>query len=430
MRNILKFLMILFMIEGVLVSAVVKEIEVKKNRVPVIYEEDKNLPIVSMQLIFKASGSITEEKAGLARFCAKMLNEGTKKLGSVGFARVLEDRAIHLSVNSGTETFVFEISSLKEQFKEAVGFLKELLQDPNFTQDTFNKIKTLTLGDLKRKETDYDYIASLNLKLLLFENTPLGHPFLGDYESINSLTLDDVKKFMKDRVVLKRAVIVAGGDIEEEEVKALSKEILEVLPEGKSGEVGFYNANDKERKKVVKKEEVKQAYIYFGSPYYLKVSDKDSYKAKVASFILGASGFGSRLMEEIRVKRGLAYSAYGRVNLNKSYSDFSGYLQTKIESKDEAVKIVKDVIENFAKEGATEEELTQAKKFLLGSEPLRNETLNQRLNRAFLEYYHGFPLGYYKKQLEEIEALSLNELNNFIKQHQEIKKLSFSIVTK
>ncbi len=430
MMKILRILAILFMIEGVLVSAVVKEMEIKNSKIPLIYEEDKNLPIVSMQIVFKASGSITEEKPGLARFCAKMLNEGTKKLGSVGFARALEDRAIHLSVNSGTETFVFEISSLKEQFKEAVKYLKELLQDPNFTENSFEKVKTLTLGELKRKETDYDYIASLNLKLLLFKNTPLGHPFFGDYKSVNSFSLKDVEEFMKKRIVLKRAIVVAGGDIKESEIRELSREILEILPEGEEGKVGFYDASDEEKQKVVKKEEVKQAYIYFGSPYYLKVGDEDSYKAKVASFILGASGFGSRMMEEIRVKRGLAYSAYARVNLNKSYSDFTGYLQTKIESKDEAIKIVKEVVENFVKEGATKEELKQAKKFLLGSEPLRNETLNQRLNRAFLEYYHGFPLGYYKRQLESIEALSLEDLNDFIKKHQEIKKLSFSIVTK
>ena len=80
--------------------------------------------------------------------------------------------------------------------------------------------------------------------------------------------------------------------------------------------------------------------------------------------------------------------------------------------------------------GATQEELAQAKRFLLGSEPLRNETLSQRLSRAFFEYYGGFELGHSKKQLEKIEKLSLEELNSFIKKHDEITKLSFSVVTK
>ncbi len=413
-----------------MVAAELRDLKVKNEKIPMIFERDNNLPIASMQIIFKNSGSITEKKAGLAKFCAKMFNEGTKSLGSVGFARALESKAIHLSANSGTETFVFEVSSLKEQFEDAVNFLKDLLQDPNFTKEAFSKVKTMTLGNLKSKETDYDYIAALHLKLLMYEGTPIGHPFLGDYESINSLTLKDVEDFAKERIVLDRAVVVIGGDMSEDEAKEFAKSVLEILPKGDEGKIGFYYPKDRNETKVIKKDEIKQAYIDFGSPFYMKVNDPDNYKAKVASFILGAGGFGSRMMEEIRVKRGLAYSAYSRVNLTKSHSDFTGYLQTKIESGDEAVKIVREVIKDFVENGVSEKELEQAKKFLLGSEPLRSETLNQRLNRAFLEFYNGFGLGYYKKQLDLIESLTLKELNDFIKKHKELNDLSFSIVTK
>jgi predicted Zn-dependent peptidase len=88
------------------------------------------------------------------------------------------------------------------------------------------------------------------------------------------------------------------------------------------------------------------------------------------------------------------------------------------------------VVSNFVKNGATKEELKQAKKFIIGSEPLRNETLSQRLNRTFMEYYKGFPIGHSKKELELIEKLTLEDLNKFIASHDEINKLSFSIVTK
>ena len=135
-------------------------------------------------------------------------------------------------------------------------------------------------------------------------------------------------------------------------------------------------------------------------------------------------------MEEIRVKQGLAYSAYARVNLNKSYSDFSGYLQTKTDTKDKAIKSVKEVIDNFLAKGVSKDELKAAKEFLSGSEPLRVETLSQRLNRAFFEYYRGLELGYSLKELKKIESLTLKELNDFIQAHKEIKKLSFFVVTK
>ena len=155
----------------------------------------------------------------------------------------------------------------------------------------------------------------------------------------------------------------------------------------------------------------------------------DEYKARVAAFILGTGGFGSRLMEEIRVKRGLAYSAYARVNTARSNVYFSGYLQTKLESQKEAEATVKEVIADFVKKGVTQEELDQAKKFLLGSEPLRVETLSQRLTRTFQEYYKGQELGSSLKELEKIKTLSLDALNDYIKKHNEINELTFAIVT-
>jgi predicted Zn-dependent peptidase len=108
----------------------------------------------------------------------------------------------------------------------------------------------------------------------------------------------------------------------------------------------------------------------------------------------------------------------------------SGYHQTKIDSMDEARKTVKDVIADFVKNGVTEEELEQTKKFLLGSEPLRVETISQRLSRTFQNYYRGLELNNSEIELEKIKNLTLDELNSYIKKHREILDLSFAIVTK
>jgi len=425
-----QILIIIFLIQGWLMSAVIKELKVAGVKVPVIYERDNSLPMVSLEIVFRNSGSLEDgEHEGLASFTSKMFTEGTKELGSTKFAEILDDNALHLNISNGNETFVFEASSLKEKFGTLCKMIKKLLQDPNLTNDSFKKVKTMTLGAISSKENDYDYIASNGLKKLLFAGTPLGHSSLGTKESIEKLKLINIEEFIKKHIVTSRAIVVIGGDINENEAFKKIWEILSVLKTGNYKKVGFYNANDSQEQKIIKKD-TKQAYVYFGSPFYLKVNDKDAYKAKVAAFILGSSGFGSRMMEEIRVKKGLAYSAYARVNLNKSYSDFSGYLQTKVETKDEAIKSVREVIDNFISKGVSKEELKAAKEFLSGSEPLRVETLSQRLNRAFFEYYRGLKLGYSAKELKEIEKLSLKELNDFIFIHKEIKKLSFCIVTK
>lgn len=404
-------------------------VEIKGVEVPIIFEQSCSLPIVSIQLVFQMAGKIeNKSRAGLANFCAQVLGEGTKKEGALKFASKLEDKAINLSIYSGTETFVISLDSLKEEFDYGVKMLKKLLKNPNITNKTVQKIKKYLFGKLSDKSSDFDFAASEELKKLLYPNSSLQSTNLGDFESLEQITLKDVEKFIKSHLDIKNAMVVVGGDVEIEEVKHVVSTILKELPQGVTRSLPYVETSRKMEQKILIKP-TEQAYIYFGSPFFQKCDDENIYKTKVTAFILGASGFGSRILEEIRVKRGLAYSAYGRIEVNKSHSNFNGYLQTKNENKDKAIQIVKEVIQEFVQKGVTSEELEQAKRFLLGSEPLRNETLSQRLSRSFSEVYQGFGLGHQKEQLQKIRTLEVDDLNNFIKEHKEIMDLSFAVVT-
>ncbi len=426
----MKIILALLVIGQIVMAAKVESIKIKGIEVPLIYEEDRRLPLVTTQVVFTNSGSITDtKKAGLAKFSAKILNEGTKKMGSSYFADTLESKAIHISASTGTETFVLEVSSLKDQYANSLKYLKELLDDPNYSKESLSKVKTMTLGAISRKENDFDYIASNELKRLLFKDTPLAQPSVGTKESVASISLKDVKGFVTKHLVLSRAIIVVGGDVDIKDVKKNVKKLLKDLPLGKSEPLKHYEVTKTPSESVIKKE-TQQAYIYFGSPYAMAVDDAEYYKARVATFILGTGGFGSRLMEEIRVKRGLAYSAYARLHISKSSSYMKGYLQTKLDSLTEAKETVKEVVAAFVKNGVSAEELEQTKRFILGSEPLRVETMSQRLHRTFMDYYKGFSLNHSQKELEKIKKLQLQDLNDFIKNHQEILEMSFAIVTK
>ncbi|MFA6742145.1 MAG: pitrilysin family protein [Arcobacteraceae bacterium] len=411
-------------------SATIKHIDIKGVQIPVIFEEQKALPILNLQLVFQNSGYIQDKnKSGLVSLSSKLLNEGTKELGATKFAQELEENAISLATSNGFETFVIELSNLKEQSKKGIELLTALLKSPNYTQDTLDKLKTMQTGSLKRKENDFDYVANNQLKSVLFKGTTLENSASGTIESISKIELKDLENFITQTICLENLIIVAGGDFELKEFEKLVKPLLETLNIGKKAQLEEVNFTSKKEEKVLIKD-TQQAYIYFGSSFNINSKDEENYKAKVASFILGGSGFGSRLMEEIRVKRGLAYSAYGSISINKSYSYFNGYLQTKNETADEAKKLVGEIIEDFVKNGVTNDELIAAKNFLTGSEPLRSETLSQRLNSAFTLYYRGLEPNYSQKELEKIQNLELADLNNYIKSHNEINNLTFSIVRK
>lgn len=428
--KLFKGVITLLSLQGILMSAQIKHITINNTQIPVIFEKQTTLPILNMQLVFQNSGSIQDKELnGIASFSALLLNEGTKRLGSTAFASKLESNAISINTSNGFETFVIEVSSLKEVNNKAFKFLKELLEDPNYDNKVIDKIKTIQIGSLKRKENDYDYISKNLLKEILFKDTPLQYPSSGTIQSLSKIKLEDVKAFIDNTFNLSNLIIVAGGDIEFEELEKNIINVLEKLPKGKEKELEKFEIKAKPTIKELIKD-TQQAYIYFGSKFNAFAKDEDVYMAKVASFILGGSGFGSRLMEEIRVKRGLAYSAYGYVSINKSHSYFTGYLQTKLESAKEAQELVSKIVNDFVKEGVTKEELEAAKNFLTGSEPLRTETLSQRLNRAFNLYYKGLDQDYAQKELDKIQNLKLEDLNNYIKSHFEIKDLSFSIVRK
>ncbi|MCE3047398.1 M16 family metallopeptidase [Helicobacter kayseriensis] len=427
MRSLILFM---FVLGGIMLGANLKTIQINGIKIPVIYEKSSIIPTGAVQLVFSGSGSAYNEGIqGLSYLSSLLLNEGTKEFGGVKFASLLEEKAISLYASSSQEFLEIDLSFLKDQEEEALKLLAMLLQSPNLTEKALNKVKQTATASLLAKENDYDYLASIGLSQMLFKNTPLQYPSRGNPRSIQAISLKQIKDYLDRSLSVSNLNIVVGGDLEIDLTLERLVKILEKLPIGQKSQARHYDANAEAQSKTQYKP-TEQAYIYFGSPFVLKDYKNEAYKAKVMSFILGASGFGSRMMEEIRVKNGLAYSAYMRVNLSKLATYASGYLQTKIANQDQSIKLVKKVVEGFVKNGATQEELDGAKKFLLGSEPLRNETLSQRLGTAFSNYFLGLSLDYQKQELQKIQDLSLDELNDFIASHKEILDLSFSIVTK
>ncbi len=410
-------------------AASLNEITIKDTKVPVVFEEGKYIPIVSIQLVFKNAGHLANTMNGLADMSAKLLNEGTKKDGSVGFATKLDAHAVDLHAGVGRESLVIEVSALKSEFAYAVERLIELLKDPNYTEDALGQIKHQKLGWLKQKEADFDFIAASSLRETLFKGSSLAKPYDGTVESIGKMKLKDIQNFIHTHLGYNNVIAVVGGDITLKEANGYLSDILALFPKVNTTDVEILNASNK-KEVVIINEDTEQAYIFFGAPFNYAYKEADQYKAKIAEYLLGGAGFGSRLMEEIRVKRGLTYGVYSSLRRTKSVSYLSGYLQTKLSTQDEAKELIQSVVDDFVKEGITQKELEDTKKFLLGSEPLRTETLSQRLGRAYNDYYYERPLNFANEQLEKIETVTLKEMNDFIKVHTELSDISFSIVTK
>jgi predicted Zn-dependent peptidase len=295
-------------------SSSLYKLEVKNREIPFIFEESNTLPIVSLKIIFRNSGANFDNKSGLANLSASLLQEGTLELGSEEFSLLLEESAINFSVGVGRETLVLNLDSITESFDRGVELLIKLLNSPNFSEEAFNRVQKRIYGQILQKKSNFDFVAKSELDREVWKGTPLEFPKVGTEESLEKIKLEDVKNFVSKHLVISKAIPVIGGDLNISQAEEILKKILSKLPEGETGNLEKYSLFEKRESKTMFKD-TKQAYIYFSAPLNLDLSSEDIYKSKVAFFILGSSGFGSRLMEEVRVKRGLAYSvyAYGRL---------------------------------------------------------------------------------------------------------------------
>ncbi len=440
-------------------------VDFKGLKVPFIFEENRDLPIIFFKLVFQNAGKAYEnafesktatpknaknsqknsqndtaktknsrnEKtqantapAGIARMFARLLNEGVDEK----FFKDLEFYAINLNASSGFESLEISLSCLKEHFGFALEKLALLLKSPQFDEKLLTKLKTTALGELAAKNSDFDYLAKRLLNKSVFECDEFALSNDGDEKSIAKISLQDLRDFHKNLLCLANACVIAGGDISQKECEGLIKPVLSILSVGQKPNTKKFTLCKDLKDEICVRKDSEQAYIYFCSPFELEFGDENAHLAKLAIFILGAGGFGSRLMEEVRVKRGLAYSAYAMLDLSVCYKRVFGYLQTKNESASEAKALVRSVFSDFVKKGVTQNELTQAQNFLIGSTPLRYESLEKRLGNAYNEFYQGLEMGHFKRELNKIKAATLSELNAYIKAHGELLKLKFASVAR
>lgn len=399
-------------------------LDFNNTKIDIIYENENELPVVFFKLIFKNSGKIAEKhNRGCASMLARLLNEGSND----EFFKSLEYRAIELYAKASFEHFQINIKCLKEHFDFALEKLQELFLNVRFDEKILQRLKTLALGELASLNTDYDYQAKRLLNKNVFIDEIFASGLDGTKESIEKISLKELHDFMSENLVLDNVLFVFGGDIKEDEVKVKTEKICQILKRNIPNQNKSYKLID-ENIEVSEQKSTEQAYIYFCSPFNIQINDEKMYLAKLALFILGQGGFGSRLMEEVRVKRGLAYSVYAMLDVNLNYSRVFGYLQTKNESSDEAKALVKEVFKNFVQNGVNDKEFQLAKQFLVGSMPLRYESLAKRLDIMLNEYLHGLKLGNLKEEMQKIKNTNLDELNDFIKAHSEITKVSFASI--
>lgn len=368
-----------------------------------------HLPVLALSFAFR--GGTSQDAAGregTGNLMAAMLDEGAGDLDSDAFHGRLQDRAIEVSFAASRDLFSGSLRTLSEHRGEAAELLRLALTRPRFDAAPLERMRQSILASIRRASTNPGSIASDTFWSAAFPGHPYGRRGAGTLDSVAAITRDDLIA-LHGRILARNNLKVAVvGDITAEELGPLLDAVFGELP-AKGGLVAVPDAviaATGERRVVPL--DVPQATISFGMPG-LKREDPDFIPAFVLNHILGGGGFSSRLYQEVREKRGLAYSVSSGLAALDSAGLVTGGTSTRNDRAAESLAVITAELQRIGTEGPTSLELEQAKRYLIGSWALRFETSTQIASNLLRIQLDGLEPDYLDRRNGLIDAVTLDD---------------------
>lgn len=374
----------------------------------VFFVESHELPMLDIAVDF-AAGSARDPagKAGLAQLTHGLLDQGAGGLSDTAIAHRLADVGAVLSGRLDRDragVMLRTLSSAAEKDK-ALDILARVLQRPDFPQAVVKREKQRLISSIREAEADPGTVASKAFYRALYGTHPYAHDEAGDPAAIARLTRGDLQTFYRTHYSVPNTVISLMGDVTRAEAEAIAVRLTAGLPRAAA-----LPALPKPVAATASDTRIAhpstQSHVLMGTVGMAR-NDPDFFPLFVGNYVLGGGGFDSRLLKEVRDKRGYAYSAYGYFLPLMEAGPFQLGLQTKLEQTDDALKVAQATLRQFIADGPSEAELTQAKSNLTGGFPLRIDS-----NRKILDYlsvigFYKLPLDYLDTWVDQVNAVDV-----------------------
>ena len=391
--------------------------------------EDHAIPFMALRLGFKGGASLDRAgKRGSVNLMMALLEEGTDDLDARGFAREVDELAASFTFDATGDSVSVSARMLSENRDAAIALLKGAVAAPNFDQVAIDRVKGQVLSILQSDLKDPNEIAQTAFNKAAFGDHPYGSTLSGTAVSIESLTRKDIQNAHRDTMARDRVFVSAVGDITAEELGALMDTLLEDLPETGTAMPERVEFGLKPGITVVPYE-TPQSVALFGHRG-IKRDDPDFFAAFIASNILGGGGFNSRLMEEVRDKRGLTYGVYSFLSARDHAELVVGQVASANDRVGAAIDVIKDEWARLVNEGVSQEELDVTKTYLTGAYPLRFDGNGPIANILVGMQMQGLPKDYINTRNDNVNAVTLKEINRVIKDVYLPDDLHFTVVGK
>ncbi len=389
--------------------------------------EDHKNPIITMTVSFAGGQSADPAgKEGLADMMSGLLDEGAGPLDSKAFQSALESNAISLSFDAGRDDFSASLSTLTETSEEAFRLMRFALTEPRFDPEPVARIKGQIVAGIRAREKRPRTIAAQTWWRDAFPDHPYGRPSSGSVDSVSSIESEDLKAFAKAILAREKIWISVVGDIRPDRLGAVLDRVFGALPTESGAPDPVPAAPANAGKITVIEQPIRQSTVVFGHRG-LSRDDPDWYAASVLMEIM-AGGFGSRLTEEVREKRGLTYGIFAfQLPLDQS-ALLRGGVSSDNARVAEAIQVLREIWADMAENGPTEQEVKDAKTYINGSFPLRLE--NSRAISGILTSVQRENLGidYLAQRASLIDEPSMEDLRRVAKRLFLPEELSIVVV--
>lgn len=383
---------------------------VLSNRLILLHSEDHSLPFVTMQLLIDAgSGKDLTGMEGLSHIAARGILLGTSRHTASALSEELDFLGASLDSSSGKDYATLSLRVLRKDLDKGFALFIEALANPTFPEKELKQEVEKTLALIQSEEDQPGEIAEKEFLKTLFTAGPYRHPTIGTKDSLPRITREGVLTFYETYYRPNNSILSVVGDITADEVKTKLIPLLERLPIGDIPKIPVRTVFSKGPMTVKIERKITQANIILGNPG-INRENPDFYALSVMNYILGGGGFASRLLEEVRDKRGLAYSVESFFDPGKYPGSFQVVLQTKNSSAREAISLVLQQLKRIREELVSDKELEGAKKFLIGSFPLRIDTQAKLTNIILQGEYYGLGLDYPEKYPLLIKSVSREDI--------------------
>lgn len=400
-----------------------------ENNIAVIGVEDTDAPTVSISLTFKA-GHAAEQggKSGTAYFLSRLMNESTKNYSAESLTEALEQLGSRISIGSDNEDFEISLFTLKKNLTQTLKLLEEKLYNPKFDEQEFNTVKNQILAAIANQATRSTAIADQVYNKLIYGNHIFSTPVIGNQESVESISIDDLKVFYDNWLLATNANIVVVGDIKENEIKP-QLAIFNKLAQKAKPQIEYPAIPKVEKTKIyfVNKDKAPQSEIRIGYSALKFDATGEFFKAGVMNYQLGGN-FNSRINLTLREKRGFTYGARSGFSGSDFVGPFTATAGVKADKTDSSLVDFFNEMELYKNSGITLEELQFVKNSLGQKDALKYETPDQKASFIARILNYNLPKDYVNQQTVIINELSKNDIDGLAKRYLPLDKMTVVVV--